>query len=299
MEILLSLFTQVSTQARKGKQFAASPVRSAFSVPFMPGYVYVEAPSRDHASRAVSRNAIIDEDILGPISLEEVADLLSRNTDPILLEEGVWIRIRRGPFQGNLAYVHRVLDPVPNQPECVSVKVIRPPTLLHIYPQRSRESSRHSNSLLDLDIRPNSLNIDTRIARILPDRYQTELWDWCQDEHIRALFRQLSDKCSHTLCPRAARLSGDGHSTNISVMPNSSPGMRGKGVSPTKRLTTKQSLENSDILFINEKNPGEYCLVRSLCGKHKGKCGWIPIPGERTSGHDSGVQVSLSLSLLF
>jgi hypothetical protein len=84
-------------------------VYSVFSVASVPGWIYVEAPSYLDVQQGLG-------DIVGvwgqikPIPLRDAGALLNLKTGGLVLAEKSWIRIRRGLYRGDLAYVRCVRE---------------------------------------------------------------------------------------------------------------------------------------------------------------------------------------------
>lgn len=93
-------------------EFKAQPLRiiSAFERTTLPGLVYVESRSKEAVVHAT--NGLIGvfkrDPVLVPI--DEMAPLLQLKKKDIKVTQGMWVRIRRGRYQGDLAQVIDVVE---------------------------------------------------------------------------------------------------------------------------------------------------------------------------------------------
>lgn len=93
-------------------EFKANPLQiiSAFERTSLPGYVYVEARSKEAVINACANLIGIfrRDPILVPIN--EMAPLLQLKQKEVSITPGMWVRIKRGKYQGDLAEVVDITD---------------------------------------------------------------------------------------------------------------------------------------------------------------------------------------------
>jgi hypothetical protein len=82
----------------------AFTIYSVFSVASVSGWIYVEAPTYRDVQQGLSD---IDgvRGLIQPITLRDAGALLNLRTGSLVLAENTWVRIRRGLYRGDLAYV--------------------------------------------------------------------------------------------------------------------------------------------------------------------------------------------------
>lgn len=106
-DIVLSLYRKTLDL-----EFKANPLQviSAFERTSLPGYVYVEARSKEAVINACANLVGIfrKDPILVPIN--EMAPLLQLKQKEVSITPGMWVRIKRGKYQGDLAEVVDITD---------------------------------------------------------------------------------------------------------------------------------------------------------------------------------------------
>jgi transcription elongation factor SPT5 len=86
-----------------------SEVLSATYQPFIPGSIYVEAPSELHVRLACSQlHGVIGNRGFELVSIEDATAILTCGAGHQSLETGSWVRIRRGLYKDDLAFIRGI-----------------------------------------------------------------------------------------------------------------------------------------------------------------------------------------------
>ena len=95
-----------------GVKDEASEVYSAIFQSFLPGSIYVEAPSKEHVALACSHFHGVMRHNPELVSVLDATAVLNCGTSRPSLETNSWVRMRRGLYSGDLAFVRQITDRV-------------------------------------------------------------------------------------------------------------------------------------------------------------------------------------------
>jgi transcription elongation factor SPT5 len=157
-------------------------VVSATFQPCIPGSIYVEAPSALHVRLACGGL----HGTMGSIelvSLDDAVAVLTCGVGPQVLDPHSWVRIRRGLYTGDLAFVRSVVDHVPDgeDDEDVFPSTIATINLVPRIPLGIKIHKRKRQTISDraLPVLFNSRRYETECQRIKWDedgRAQEDMW---------------------------------------------------------------------------------------------------------------------------
>lgn len=165
-------------------------VASATFQPCIPGSIYVEAPSAQHVRLACGGL----HGMMGSIelvSLDDAVAVLTCGAGPQVLDPHSWVRIRRGLYTGDLAFVRSVVDHVPDEEddEDVFPSTIVTINLVPRIPLGIKMHKRKRQTISDraLPVLFDSRRYETECQRIKRDedgRAQEDMWKF-----RRAIYR--------------------------------------------------------------------------------------------------------------
>jgi len=112
-EVLFKLMQQHIDKEKAGINDETLQVTSAIFQPSIPGSIYVEAPSARHVRLACGSFHGTKEPI-EHVSLEDAVAVVTCGSGPRLLDAHSWVRIRRGLYAGDLAFVRSITERVPD-----------------------------------------------------------------------------------------------------------------------------------------------------------------------------------------
>ena len=184
-EVLFKLLQQRIDKENAGIKDQTFQVTSAVFQPLICGSIYVEAPSAQHV-RLACGSFHGTKGSIELVSLQDAEAVLNCGAGPRLLNEHSWVRIRRGLYTGDLAFVRCITDMVfdggddMNSSTTVTINLI---PRIPLEKKRKRKTRTFSPDAVLFDSRRYELECK-RIGRDEDGKQQEDMWKF-----RRSIFR--------------------------------------------------------------------------------------------------------------
>jgi transcription elongation factor SPT5 len=146
------------------------------------GYIYVEAMSEVCAKDAIQGLRGLYFTTMTKVPVNEMTNVLRCTTDKVPLKVGQWVRVRRGPFKGDLA---RVIDIFDGGERCFIMAVPRPDyTLMASDTKKNAKSTiRPSQKLFDsVDASSTGFEVERRSN---PSDRRGDFYDYWKNDYYK------------------------------------------------------------------------------------------------------------------
>jgi transcription elongation factor SPT5 len=137
-------------------------VLSALFRPLLPGSIYIEAPSRLDVHLACAQlQGVIPSHPIELVPIEDAVDIVTCGSAGLAPEANSWVRVRRGVYKGDLAFVRQITEPSLNDDDVFPSSIVT----INIIPRIS-DGETHKRKRVEPHV-PEAAFIDSR-------RYGTE-----------------------------------------------------------------------------------------------------------------------------
>lgn len=106
---------QLLLQSEQAIKDETLKVSSALFQPFIPGSIYVEAPSARHVELACAKFSGMMSRPIQLVSLQDAAAVVTCGTAHPSIKEGSWVRVLRGKYKNDLAFVRQITYSTPDE----------------------------------------------------------------------------------------------------------------------------------------------------------------------------------------
>jgi hypothetical protein len=172
---VFSIMRQHIDKDKVGIEDETSKVYSVIFQSFLPGSIYVEAPSAKHVMLACNHFHGVTRREPELVSVIDAAAVLRCGMSQPSLKANSWVRIRRGIYSGDLAFVRQIIE-VPGQNDdnfltsstIVTVNLLPRISLEPLTKQSKRKRTAHTINLQPINLRPEAEFFDGYATSRLP-----------------------------------------------------------------------------------------------------------------------------------